>query len=552
MTVESSNFKNESTLSAKDFALIACLVVATIFILGKDISVGGLRDGDSSAHVMDGVLILDWVSAGPSAWLRPMDFALEQYARYPTLAIGRHYPPGFAVVEAIFFAVFGISAFTARLCVVFFGCIASVGAYVFVREFADRRVAWLASMLLVTMPLFVHWGRQEMLEVPTLAVMILSAIAVAKYLRCPTRRRWSWMVASLTVSLLFRQTALCLFAAAAIACLVQALRRAVPRSHACGMCLITAVTCVFIVLSLDGHGQKLLRGDETLAFMGAFTKLTFYARQFPSQLGYLALPFALLGLWICTRGARAESWLLVFWLVVGYIMLTIPDYMNPRFAFVLLFPFAVWAAMGAHRVLAFVGRNGAPSIAAGVVAAGALIAAMNRPVEQRPDYGPVVLAHRERIENRIVLFSGLREGDFVFAVRQHLPRGAAAVVRASKLLYTCSGRPDLDYASDIDSLDRLLETMNRFAFSTVFIERSNKVGVIQEDWLREYLSAGKDYKHFAAYPLPADEEPSFRDTVIDVYEGLPHLSKTVDQIDIPIPRINRVARILLAGTPPAP
>ena len=85
-------------ITVADCTLLAALYAATAVVLGKDITLGGLADADSAAHAMDGVLIHDWVMAGPSAWLSPMEFARQQYGHYPTLGIGLHYPPGFAVV----------------------------------------------------------------------------------------------------------------------------------------------------------------------------------------------------------------------------------------------------------------------------------------------------------------------------------------------------------------------------------------------------------------------------------------------------------------------
>ena len=61
-----------SPLDKWDVWLVLAALVATGFVLGKDISVGGLRDSDSAVHAMDGVLIHDWIAAGPSAWVEPM------------------------------------------------------------------------------------------------------------------------------------------------------------------------------------------------------------------------------------------------------------------------------------------------------------------------------------------------------------------------------------------------------------------------------------------------------------------------------------------------
>ncbi len=532
-----------SPFNRRDVILLCLLAVIAILVFGKDISVGGLRDGDSSAHAMDGVLILDWVRAGPAVWLHPMDFAVEQYSHYPTLAIGRHYPPGFAIVEALFFAIFGVSAMTARMCVVFFGILTVIGAYVFVWRFSSRAIAFMCGVVLVTMPMTTWWGRQEMLELPTLAMMIWSAVAIHWYLSKPGARRLVLVLFTLVVCLLFRQTALCLVAAVALLFLIMTVRHAVPRTHAVVTLLFAIAAAPITVLSLDAHGRKLVSGDETIAWLDGLARITFYARQIPEQVGYFVLPFMLIGAWSAIRRFPRESLLLGAWLLVGYAMLTIPDYKNPRFFFVLLFPLAVWAAIGFERAVARVGVARIQPIAA-VVAVLLIAKAIAQPIEHRPDYGPVVLAHRDRIENHVVMFSGLREGDFVFAVRQHIPWRRAAVMRTSKLLYTCSGRPDLDFQSNVASVDDVAGVMQRFAFQTVFVERKNKVGVIEEDMLREYLAEGK-YDRISSHDLEADDLASFRDVIIDVYDAHDDLTRTADFYDVPLPRANRSVRVSL-------
>ncbi len=112
---------NRSAASHRDGMVCAILVVVAAVVFGRGITVGGMRYTDASSHAMDGLLIHDWFLAGPSAWVAPVEFAMRQYAHYPALGIGRVYPPGFAIVESVFFALFGVSAISARLCTLSFG-----------------------------------------------------------------------------------------------------------------------------------------------------------------------------------------------------------------------------------------------------------------------------------------------------------------------------------------------------------------------------------------------------------------------------------------------
>jgi len=537
-------------IGAGDVRLLALLLAVTALVLGKDMSVGGFRDGDSAVHAMDGVLIHDWIAAGPKSWRDPMAFADQQYAHYPSLGLGRHYPPGFALFEAAFFGAFGISIWTARLCVVFFGLVAAAGTYAFMRQIADRAAAGLAVVALITMPATVLWGRQTMLEVPTLAALAWAAAAFVWYLRAPNWRRFAVLAAAMIFALFFKQTAVFLPGAVGFTLAYGAVRGVVRRSHGWGAVVIAVALVGLVAFSLGGHAAKLLHGDVTYPSFWSWNVLTGYLVIIPRQVGLPAFAVALLGAWIVARKGGLLQILLVSWVFVCYAMLTVADFKFDRYLFVGLFPFAVWAAVGARWLVGLLPSGWsqtAPMLAATTWCVASAVAVSP---EQRPDYGPVVLAHEAALRDRAVLFSGLRDGDFVFAVRQHIPWRRATVIRGSKLLYTCNGRPDLDFAPHAFSPHDVVELMRRFAFQHVFVERENKLGVAQDDWLRSYLSDSGDYKLVAKYPLLMGGQPSRRDVTLDVYQAARPLVRTVEQFDLPIPRAGRTVRVDLGSGPP--
>jgi hypothetical protein len=550
-----------------DAFLVCLLWMAAVVVLGKDISVGGLRYGDDSAHAMDGVLIHDWVAAGRSAWRHPITFAEQQYAHYPTLGIGRHYPPGFALVEAAFFGVFGISAVTSRLAVLFFGLMLAAGSYVFVRGFSNRLTAVLAGVALITFPATAEWGRQTMLEVPTLAVLSWCAVAFSAYGERPTWTRFLILQLLMTTAVFFRQNAVFLVGAVATVLCIQTVRRRARADHAViELIVASTVTCV-VAVTLSGHAASLLHGDLTYPNRWSRDALLGYLEILPASVGVHALALAGLGL-IVSRKRVGTHWLfLAAWFCVHYFMLIAADFRYNRYIYLGLFPVGVWAALGASwllgsataaNVLCFGERreacstNGRLPLRWGVavaIAVAACFQAWRIPTPTRPDYGPVVLAHRDEIQGRAVLFHGLREGDFVFAVRQHLPWRSAMVIRGSKLFYTCDGRPNLHFQSLVQSPEALGKVMKEFAFRQVFIERQDRVGVLQSQWLREFLKADGSYRRQAAYALPAESRPCKRDVTLEVYEATTPVARTVDEFEIRIPRLNRSVRVRLTDWP---
>lgn len=530
----------------REFAVVAMLLLATGVVLCKDIAVGGLRHGDSAVHAMDGVLIHDWAAAGFDAWPGPMEFATRQYSHYPTLGIGRHYPPGFALVESVFFAVLGISAYSARLCVVFFGMIAALGTYVFTRSFTDRPTSALGVMALLAMPATTLWGRQTLLEIPTLAVLIWAGVAFSWYMRQPSPRRLALLLTICALTVLFKQTAVFLMGAVALTLLVGAVWFTIRMSHCLWAITAAAVAIVVVVVSLDGHGAQLLRGDLTLPNRWSWEALTFYLFSLPDQVGAAVLIAALTGILISRGMPGLHVLFLALWIAACYMMLTIADYKNPRYLYLGLFPIVVWAALGVGRLLALLPGSRMRCAGLALACTGCCVIALAAPVEYRADYGHVVVANRDKIIGRAVLFSGLRDGDFVFAVRQHIPWRQAMIIRGSKLLYTCNGRPELDFVSNVTSADALAEIMRNLAFEYVFVERDGKLGLMEDRMLREYLADSGIYRRLSTHRFQMGENPSYRDTTLDVYEAAGPLSRNVTHFDILIPRTKRTIRVDLS------
>lgn len=531
-------------LSIEDLPWLLALFAATIVVLGKDFTSGALADADSAAHLMDGVLIHDWVMAGPPAWRDPMEFARKQYAHYPTLGIGRHYPPGFAMVEAGFFAVFGINEAAARLCVLFFGLLMVMGAYVFVRRAYTPAAAALTAAILLTFPATTLWGRQTMLEIPTMAALIWAGVGCQAYFREPTHGRLITGISLTVLAILFKQPAVFLVCAFALTLVIGALRGRTPWGHAVVTTVLGTLALGAVVLSFDDACFKTLAGYRTYSDPWGFGALSFYARATPYLTGRALLVLAIAGAALYLRRDREHGVLLLCWVGVAYLMVTAASLKVPRFFYVAVFPLAVWAAVGTERLLTLLPARRLRTAAAGSCILALCAVGYARPVRGSPDYAPVVAAHRNHIADRPVLFSGLRDGDFVFAVRQHLPWRSSVVIRGSKLLYTCTAGPALDLVSDVNTIAQLREVLNRFAFEFIFVERENIVGTAQDELLRQYLSTGDDYRLLASHALLPGPSQVFPQS-IDVYELAKPMARTVEYFDIPMPRTGAPIRINL-------
>ena len=180
---------------------------------------------------------------------------------------------------------------------------------------------------------------------------------------------------------------------------------------------------------------------------------------------------------------------------------------------------------------------------AGATAAAGVAVALATPVEHRPDYGPVVQAHRDLIKGKVVLFSGLRDGDFVFAVRQHIPWRRSIIIRGSKLFYTCCVHPEVDFESRVSTNREVSELLDRYAFEHIFVERENKLKLAEDAILRNCLSTGDAYRRVAVHPLPAESTPTYRAVTIDVYQATNPKTRVAKHFDIYLPNAARTIRV---------
>ena len=112
-----------------------------------------------------------------------------------------------------------------------FGLAALGGLYVLIRAFSGRLWSTCGVLALLAMPSVVHWSRQTMLEMPTLAVLIWSAVAAGHYYRRPSwPRLFLWLLLSLT-AVMFKQTAAFIFVVYAVLMLTWTIRKHAPWRH---------------------------------------------------------------------------------------------------------------------------------------------------------------------------------------------------------------------------------------------------------------------------------------------------------------------------------
>ena len=564
MTSEHATWKRST-----DTTIVAILILAAAVTFSKDITVGGLRWSDSSSRAMDGVLIHDWVLAGPDAWSNPLEFAKRQYAHYPTLSIGRVYPPGFAIVESTFFAVFGISPFSARLCTLCFGLLAIAGCYALTRKFMPPLAATCATGFLIGMPGVVFWSRLAMLEMPALAMLIWTVYAALGYFEKPTWPRWATVVFLTLSSVLVKQTAVFIVPVLGVFFVWRVIRRKthteretarIPAGH-------VIATLLSVVLPLGAFfGYTFFSGGSTthmfdVVSMGkpisewlSWDALAFYWPTLPRQAGWLVLTLAGFGFLstLFLSGPRTfvpssiHWWIILLWFVVYYLMCTLIQYKESRYFFFNYFPLAIWAGWGAATLIGLIPPARIRATVAAALVIGVVIVGYQTPLRYEPDYTPLIAKYEPHIRNNIVLFEGLRDGDFTFAARRRLGKRQCVIVRGSKIFYSCPAIAWFDFKSEVSSTADVARIIDKFGFELMFVERRNLLHLKEIDLLHEELANRDRYElvgsHELTVPRPNQEH---RARVVDVYRPLHRSARRTRFLDIPIPIDGRTIRVNL-------
>lgn len=530
--------------------LLTLLAAVAALVFCHGITLGGLRWYDDAVHAMDGVLIHDWVRAGPPAWADPVDFAIKQYAHYPTIGLVGVYPPGFAIVESVFYAVFGVSVFTARLCVASFGVAAAIGCYLLMRRMSTRGAAMLATACLVGMPICVTWTRQVMLEMPTMAVLVWLCYAATRLVGRPSWPRVV-LVASLALAApLFKQSALIMLAVAGMVTLFLWWKGRLPTTKVVGLALLVCVPLGgYYGWALLAQGSSTHMGREIVNYRGwwefvSWSSLTYYARTLPQQASWLVLGLAAVGCGFSLR-IRDWRWMTAMLAFVGmYTIGSLVQHKDARFLFPAYLPIAMWAGLGGAGLLALLRSPRVRGAVCAATLAIVLAAGWRTPIQRGPDYARVLEQYESRMRGAFMLIEAHRDGDFVFAARSLLgPRGCVAV-RGSKVLYSCAVYPGWEYAAHVESSKDVSAVIDRYAFDLIFVERGNADGLPEVEFLNTELARADHYELLGSHEMTVPGRGlSERKITIDVFRPLQVARRRLRQIEIPIPIVGRTVLV---------
>jgi len=398
---------------------------------------------DAPRHAMDGAFIRDLIVSFPITHFQ--QWAMNYYLHYPASGI-LYYPPLFALVEGIFFLVFGVSQFSAQLTVAVFYMIAGAGAYAIARLWADRMQAFVVCLLFVGAHGIALWGRQVMLEIPTAAFVLWSSYFLLLYLKTTGARYLSVAAILLTAALYTKQTAVFMPVAFLIA--VYAVKRdgIFRDSHlrfAALLVLLLTLPLVLLTLRFGTRHFVEVTGGSAANYANIRLHLAswlFYARALPRQVGWpivaLACIYPILSLASHNWGMpKYMAGLLSSWFIVGYLFFSALSVHDPRHLSLILFPLVAFAGSTVFRLLPF--RASRYAVLAGAIAlfGHTLLSDPVPRIEGYREAADYVGSHARK--GSVILFSGSGWGGgaFIFNLRARYESKNLVVLRSDRVLY---------------------------------------------------------------------------------------------------------------------
>ena len=431
------------TIAGRERLLAWALVLLSVALLFAQAPHGGAFFwSDSPRHALNGVFVMDLIKAMPLD--DPAGYAYRYYAQYPALTI-LFYPPLFYAISAPFYAVFGVSHETALGVVALHYLALGLGCWRLARFWLPVAPSLAFAVLVLWLPEVAFWGRQVMLEVPAFAFLVWSAVAVMAYLR-GGHVRWLYLGAALLVLGMYTKISVAYMGVVYAALIAQrdgwAMLRQRHHWWVAALAVVGLVPLAVLTLKFGQANVQSVTGvADAVASRTNWQGWVWYLQQMPSQVGWPLLVLALVGAGLAAwrRLPGLGFWWLGF--AVGYLFFSSIDLKEARHSVFLLPSVVFFAVLALHTLVP--ARLQTWALAALVLATAGLTA-WARPVYFVDGYARAA-AEIARLAppDSTVMFSGYRDGSFVFNMRAREDRRDLHVMRADKLLLGVAVRREL-------------------------------------------------------------------------------------------------------------
>jgi 4-amino-4-deoxy-L-arabinose transferase-like glycosyltransferase len=425
-----------ATKAALPFAILLAIVAVLYFRLPKD---GVIWWSDASRNALNGAFVLDFVRALP--FHDPTGFAYGYYQQWPALTI-LFYPPLYYVALAAVYAVFGVSEASADLVACLFLLALGWGAYRLSSRWLAPLPALAAAILTIGIPEMAYWGQQPMLDIPSYALLMWSAVWLMRHLDSGRQRDLLLAVLFLVLAIYTKYNSM-YFAAGLVAALFAQrgwrilLDRRVWWAAAFGVLLLLPLVAIFLAFGRYNLDQAAAVTTIPVP-RWSLDRWTYYARIISESVTWPVLALSLLYViaavvWRRFRLPWPDALLLTLSTAAGYAFYSLVAVREQRYDLFLIYPIAVGAILFVDRALARFGWRWAVSLAlAGAVLVAGQITKPAPFVRGMREAADLVGAQASGACN--IGFWGRWDGAFIFDMRAYERRPDLGVMRLDKLL----------------------------------------------------------------------------------------------------------------------
>ncbi|HTD05640.1 glycosyltransferase family 39 protein [Undibacterium sp.] len=524
----------------KILILLGLAAAVALLFIGAP-SNGEFDWSDAPRHALNGVFLKDYFAVGHLQ--NPTEFAYNYYAQYPALTI-LFYPPLFYVICAPFYALFGASQNTALLVVALHYMAFAWGSWYLFRNWLAPWQAAVAALLLIAAPEVAFWGRQVMLEIPAFAFLVWSAVFFTRYRR-EARPLYLYLCAALLVLAMYTKISTAFLGLAFALTLLAERRGSLLRDrHIWIVAIVAILSLVPLMLITLKFGQANVQSvtgvADSIASRKTLAGWLWYLAQFPGQLGWplaaTAAAAAVLGLIRRNSGGLAKGdlvfWLM--WVICGYLFFSAIDLKEARHSIFILPPLILAAVL--------LIRSISPPWLSHSLLALLTVSLLVQTLVFRPVYYVKGYADaadyiaRHAPKKSKVLFSGYRDGSFIFNMRSREDRRDLSVIRADKLLLSVSVRRELGVSQKDLSEAEINEKINRLGIHYLVVQPGfwDDLEVMKK--FEHMLASGK-FAEVARIPTPANYNAHEKELVI--YKNLGEVNDNPAALELGLPIIGR-------------
>jgi hypothetical protein len=555
--------------------------VVSLILWGHGTLHGGLGWSDAPLHAMDGVFVHDLVKAklfvsgtkqtnqnkiaAPPSEARNdnhkdsiSEWATNYYVRYPCLGLIVFYPPMHAIVEAMFYSLFGVSVITAKCSVFFFGLMGFFSMVWLGRQLFNPTAGFFAGAIWATLPSTVLWSQDVMLEIPTTAMLILTCALYVRFKNTNSFRWWVLTCVSFVLSVLTKQWAIFFGAVLAID---QYRSGGFKKSKLSATLAGLGSSFLVIILYLTFSGRYaalsrfLVTGDPPWRHLLTSSTWLFYLKAMPDVLGWPMIGFTGIGFLLTAVNRQMKKIRIpIVWFIAFYFFATIIAYKEPRYLYPIVPAGVLLASAGLSEGLVrtrvgWLGRF----LLFGVLVVQAVHGLMKSP-QQFNDYSQAARLVSGYSSSPLVLVDAVRDGQFIFDMRRiNGADGKFYILRGSKLLYSRAARTRWLYEQYVRNEDEILQMIQSIGIRTIVVESSPPNIPDWQDyfplpcqWLRQLLKQNPDFEKIASYPVGDDDV--WKGVTLDVYRYNGKITPQTDTLIIPIPSMGRNVKIKLPST----